>query len=626
MCGILGAVTTASASLNVSEALWCAARDSMTHRGPDDAGLWWSGDRVESSAAVLAHRRLAVLDPTPAGHQPMATPDGRWILTYNGELYNDAELRQQLRLTGTRFRTSCDTETVLAAIERWGSAAVSRFRGMFALAAIDTREQTLLLARDPLGVKPLYVARAASASGDPVFVFASEPRAMFELPVVDPQPDPVTVGSFMTTIRPTLGHRTMFAGVHTLLPGEVREIDWGTPALVERSESLWDSTAPMDDASEDEIRHELQRSVAVHLRSDVRVCLLLSGGLDSAVIAREAAPSMSPLMTFCAGADGSPDLPEARSFARQLGADHREAFVTRDRFVSRWPEMIAKTGVPLSTPNEVAIDAIARTLRLAGNTVTLSGEGADELFAGYDVPMRMAQEFVSGGDADGGRFHVESNQWTPLDTLGSLFISGMIDAEACAAETLSTYRKTWKHAVAGTPDGDPLRAHRRFHRMANLPNLLRRLDSATMLSSVEGRTPFADMRVAQLAERLPSAALFDPSIDAAKRPATKLALRRAYTDDLPDSILQRPKASFPIPFESWIEPMGTMLRTSVFARDTFSPAAVEAVASRPRELWNLAWPMMNLAMWGDHWWGGGTDPDTLGSRAGACDESPKVSA
>lgn len=598
----------------------------MAHRGPDDAGFWWSADTAESSPAVLAHRRLAVLDPTPAGRQPMVTADGRWVLAYNGELYNDAELRQQLRLTGTRFRTTCDTETVLAAIERWGAAAFSKFRGMFAIAAIDTRERKLLLARDPLGVKPLYVARTKTDSGDPVLAFASEVRALFELPLVDPRPDPITIGSFMTTIRPTLGRRTMFADVRTLMPGEVQEVDWGSPGLGARSTSMWDDADEPGDASPDEIRHELRRSVVAHLRSDVRVCLLLSGGLDSAAIAREAAPALSPLMTFCAGADASPDLPEARSFARELGADHREAIVTKDRFVTRWPEMIAQTGVPLSTPNEVAIDAIARSLKLAGNTVTLSGEGADELFAGYDIPMRLAYEFAGSGDPDGGRFHVESNQWTPLDTLGSIFISGSIDADACAHETLATYRETWRRASEGTPADDPLRAHRRFHRMANLPNLLRRLDSATMLSSVEGRTPFADWRIARLAERLPTSALFDPTINAADRPATKLALREAYRDDLPASILTRPKASFPVPFEQWIEPMGTMLRTSVFARDTFSPAAVEAVASRPRELWNLAWPMMNLALWGDHWWGGGVDLGRLGSVSGAESESPKVSA
>lgn len=629
MCGILGAATYRSTPLGLTAVALRAARDTMTHRGPDDAGLWFYRNRPEKAHAALAHRRLAVLDPTPAGHQPMVSRDGRWVLAYNGELYNDAILRQELRLTGRRFATQCDTETVLAAIERWGPGACAKFRGMFAFAAIDTVDHKLILARDPLGVKPLYVARQAHASGrGPVVAFASEARAILSLPGFDARPDPVTLGAYLSSIRPTLGSRTLFAGVETLEPGEVRVIDLAHATLPERSTSLWDEpdadTGEPDDGA---VRDAIGRSVRAHLRSDVPVCVLLSGGLDSAIVSRIAAGELDPMMTFCAGAQDSPDLPEARAFAGVLGSDHREAILTREQFTERWGWMVRETGMPLSTPNEVAIYTIARTLRNAGNTVTLSGEGADELFAGYDVPMRLASEFAGTGDPDAGRFHVESNQWTPVSTLGAVMVPGYLDADRCADLVLATYRDAWDRARAGTPGADPLRAHRRMHRMTNLPNLLRRLDSATMLASVEGRTPFADSTVARLAERMPTGALFDPAIDAAERPATKLALRRAFAGDVSQSILARPKASFPIPFESWIADASAMLRTSAFARETFSPAAVEAVAARPRELWNLAWPMMNLAMWGDHWWGSGSAAPAPGDLAasGASSADPKLS-
>src|SRR5262245_54039242 len=183
----------------------------MAHRGPDGAGIWDAGH------VVFAHRRLAVIDPTPAAAQPFLSRDGRNALVYNGELYNDTDVRRELAALGSDFRTRSDTETVLAALLTWGVGALPRLRGMYALAFYDARHERLLLARDPLGIKPLYWARnGASDSGETAF--ASEVKPLLSLPWLSPRPDMVTASSYLTTIRTTLGRRTLYQGIDTLEP------------------------------------------------------------------------------------------------------------------------------------------------------------------------------------------------------------------------------------------------------------------------------------------------------------------------------------------------------------------------------------------------------------------------
>lgn len=580
MCGIL-AIASFEGPVRLSDAAIAAMRDRMSHRGPDGAGLWRGG------SVALGHRRLAVIDPTGASAQPMRIGEG--VLAYNGELYNEPEIRTSLEREGEVFSTRGDTETVLRAIARWGRDALGRFRGMFALAYHDVAAGTLLLARDPLGIKPLYHARVGVD-----IVAASEVPAILAHPGAAARPDIVGVSAYLSTIRTVLGERTMFAGISSLRPGESIEFNLreGTSS---RREHAIDAAGEAPEGHA--LRAIVEGSIRCHLRSDVPLCSLLSGGLDSTVIAVVASASVPALRTYCAGAEeGGPDFEFAARVAAGLGASHREARVSRAMFGERWRDMVARQGVPLSTPNEVAINEVARVMRARGEVVTLSGEGADELFGGYAAPLGAAARFHDGRPREGEvAYELGPGAWLSAEVkAGALrrVIWQGLEGDA------------WLRGALGDVIGDArgMEAHLRIHRRVNLPGLLQRLDSATMLESIEGRTPFADRLVAAAAVAHPIRALIDLS-----RPedawASKLPLRRAFAGEVPGEVMSRPKASFPLPFEAWCADLAPALGRSGLIEELFEPMLIAAIAADPTRHWRLAWPMINLALWGDRWWG-----------------------
>ncbi len=623
MCAILGAVTTRGERPSLSDARADVLADGMRSRGPDGAGLF-RRDNV-----LLLHRRLAVRDLGPSGSQPMTSADGRHVLVYNGELYADRELRDELTALSQPaggLRGASDTETVLAALSTWGTGALERMRGMYALAYVDTREQRLILARDPLGMKPLYWWTDGTE-----LVFASTPAAVLGHPSVPLRPDLEMVSAYLTTIRTVLGERTLFDGVHSLEPGEILEVDLSRERLQPRSSTSWNSV-PVGPAVEPEqaaerTREVLGDSVRRHLVADVPVCSLLSGGLDSAVLTALAVDAAGPLATYCSGDPQvrGGDLEYARRLARDLGTTHTEAPLDAAGFEAGWTELIEHLGQPLSTPNEVAIHVLARRLRGDGHIVALSGEGADELFGGYEDALAAAARYEAAAprSLSGGRFQLESSAWVSPSVKGEVLAEDIWQALEGDAFVVQEYERGFEHCrqQAGERAG-PLDAHLRFLRRINLAGLLQRLDTATMLSGVEGRTPFADKSVVEFAESLPMALKFDVDAAlAARAPVSsvsagstlaavsavaatgKLVLRRAFADRLPAEILERPKASFPLPFRDWIVAEGSQLASSPFASTIFRGPLLERVSADPATHWNYAWPMMNLARWGDHWWG-----------------------
>jgi len=598
MCGIAGVVNTASPPDPV---VADRIADALTHRGPDDHGRW------HDDRAALAHRRLAVIDPGPAGRQPMATGDGRFVLVYNGELYNEPQLRAELEADGVAFRTACDTETLLHTLARHAlrgdvRGARPRLRGMYAFGFYDTREGTLLLGRDELGVKPLYYAKPTPRE----LVFASEPAALFALPGLAPRPDPDAVSAYLATIQVTIGTRTLFEGVSTLPPGVWLIADLTADEIVLRShEPSWDAE-PANAAS---TRDAIAESVRLQLRADVPTCCLLSGGLDSSVISALALDHLPDLNTYCAGSRDpsatSEDFEHARAVAERIGARHTEAPVSRDLFQYRWPEMVHATGLPLCTPNEVAINEVARTLRADGRVVTLSGEGADEVFGGYALPLMMAHEHIAANPRGSDAAHALATiTWVHPDQRAAVLNAP--PAHDLLAEWFASVHAETRAAVDAdfpeTPEADRrLHTILRMQRRVNLPNLLRRLDQATMLASVEGRTPFADRVVARHAETLPLGRRFVPHADPG-RVGPKLVLREAFADRLPRAVVHRPKASFPLPFEGWLDAALPALDTA-FASEMFTPDARSLIAADPSALWTIAWPVLNLALWGERWWG-----------------------
>ncbi|MDX2114110.1 MAG: asparagine synthase (glutamine-hydrolyzing) [Planctomycetota bacterium] len=643
MCGIVGIAVQTGAKASFDSRAILRVAERLAHRGPDSAGAW------EVPGFCFAHRRLAVIDTSPAGAQPMGlweldsgalltaplvgpaarsdlgTP--RFVLAYNGELYNDAPLRTRLARRGARFTGACDAETLLHAWAAWGTQALAHVRGMFAFAIADTRQRTLTLVRDPLGVKPLFYARTSRE-----LMFASEPRSILDHPEIIAAPNARMVSAYLTTIWTTLAGETMFQGVRALGPGQMLVVDLagsGAPPAA-RELTWWRGPAVAPEAAVDpaealaSVREALRRSVHEQMRADVPVCALLSGGLDSTIVAALARDHSPTLRTYAAGAPVPEDcasLPQsdlcfARRAAEHLGVAHDQAHVTRDSFRAAWPGLIDRLALPLSTPNQVAIHDVAARLRADGCIVTLSGEGADELFAGYDRVIDAARRHAADPHASSpgpALFLLAENAWTPLD-----FKHGVLSERAFE----STEHDRWLRdqyenelALAREEAGsDGIEAQLRMVRRINLTGLLQRLDTSTMLAGVEGRTPFADADVALAAERLPLSLKYAPEPAAepaaaaataaapaallAAPPRTKLILRRAFEDRVPRFVLDRPKASFPLPFQAWVADHAAVLRTSNIAREFFSDAAIHAVTAEPARLWRLAWPMINIAYWG----------------------------
>lgn len=600
MCGIIGIATALRHRPSIDEPALLRGRDRMSHRGPHDAGVASPAPHV-----TLAHRRLAIVDLTAGGHQPMVSADTACALAYNGMLYNDHQLRQQLRSIGAEFASSCDTETVLRALEQWGPEALRRMRGMFAIAFYDQRDQSLTLARDPLGIKPMYYVRRRNTSDAGEVIFGSELGALRELPGVSDAPDLVTVSAYLTTIRNTLDDRTMYAEIRSVRPGEWIRFDLASDRIPERRGSVWPGPADPIDALDavECVRAGVAESIERHCRADVPVCALLSGGLDSAITTSVACEHVADLRTYCAGDPSaepiagipqSEDFAHARLVADRLGTAHTEVPIDQVLFDRSWPEMVAQLGAPLTTPNEIAILAVARTLAADGHRVAISGEGADELFAGYAAPMAAAAAHVAAGNDDPGVFQLTSNAWTPLEMKPVIFTPDAWQAADRDRTLIDTYRGTWDALELERGDASDLELHLRFHRRVNLAGLLGRLDTSTMLASVEGRTPFADATLARLAERVPMSAKYNGE---ASPPQTKIALRNAYASVLPDEVVRRPKASFPLPFQTWMATHAATLGESEFMRATFSEAALATVAADPAGHWALAWPMINLALW-----------------------------
>lgn len=610
MCGIFGVIAGHGHNQSLDVATVKRLRDRLVHRGPDGAGVWLHGN------VALAHRRLAIRDISDAGAQPMASERGDIMLVYNGELYNDAQLRTEIQRVDPRpFRSSCDTETVIRALELWGDDALPKFRGMFALAWWDARTQQLTLARDPLGIKPLYYAGIGQE-----LVFASEPGPILAHPQFSVRPNWAMVSAYLTTIRTVLESSTMFDGVHALTPGHALCVDASTASLSISIKRFWTAPPADSDAAPIESVHdEIESSIRRHLNSDVPVCAMLSGGLDSTITTTIAHDEIAELRTFCAGApseSGDDDLSCASEVASALGVRHHATHITETAFIEQWASMVDSLGVPLSTPNEVAIHAVAQQLRADGCVVTISGEGADEFFGGYEAPLLAAWNFcrMDVPPETGGRFQLESNAWVAPRLKAALLRPGSAMAQVGDDSLVAMYDELFKSCLddAGA-DADPLEAHLRFLQRVNLVGLLQRLDTSTMLASVEGRTPFADVNVAALACALPMSQKYVPdaqesNVDGEGELAvatafrTKIALRQAFQQRIPTVALHRPKASFPLPFASWLPQKATVLRTSPFLREVFSNDAIETVASDPASHWRLAWPMANLAMWGDRWW------------------------
>lgn len=594
--------------------------ERLAHRGPDGAGV------VAFEDAVLGHRRLAIIDLSDAGIQPMRSACGRYHIVFNGEIYNFGALRSQL--SDYPFQTGTDTEVLLAAFARWGSDCLPRLHGMFAFALWDEQERALFLARDRLGIKPLYYH--ASDGG---LAFSSELRALIAGGTFEPQLDRAALVDYLR-YQTVHAPATILAGVRMLMPGCVLRFDGGLPSI----KTYWSPADRFDPTVAEspiarihgEVRRRLCASVEERLIADVPLGAFLSGGIDSsAIVAIMAAELGQRPQTFCVtfGDDALSEAPYARLVAERYGTEHHEIQLSPERFLELVPEAMAAMDHPSGDgPNTYVV---AGATKRAGITVALSGLGGDELFAGYSIFRRAAalpmlgplSAVPLGLRSQLGRALCRLSKGRAADKVAALL--SLPSTELAQAYPLAR-RLLFDDGVAALLSNPALPPDRvaeqmpaligrmsagaRFPRLSRVSLcelttymqnvLLRDTDQMTMAHALEVRVPFLDHRLVEYALNVG---------DLAKFPRTpKRLLVGALSDLLPREIVDRPKMGFTLPWERWLRgPLRPFVRERVnrlAELPEFDGAHTRAYLQRfeggdPRVLWSSIWALATLGDW-----------------------------
>jgi asparagine synthase (glutamine-hydrolysing) len=577
MCGIAAAFDPqARLHKNVLASLAEALAGAQAHRGPDGAGLW------EGPSCALAHRRLAVIDLSEGGAQPMRDAGGRYTVSYNGEIYNFRELRAELEALGHAFRSRSDTEVLLAAYAQWGERSFSRLDGMFALALHDARERRLILARDRTGEKPLYYARHGGA-----WVAASELRALAALPGFPVELDAQGVFDYLA-LRYVPPPRTILRGVTALQPGSFVAID-ARGESEQRAYFAFDRAVdPMPrslDEAADAVEEALTASLERRLIADVPLGAFLSGGVDSGLVCALAARRLKrELRTFCAGFAGAADdeTAAARRVAQALGLPHQSFTISSDELL----ELARGFGGALDDPNGdrscVPVYLLSREMRREV-TVALSGDGGDELFCGYERYLGA----VPGLEA----YFERALPVFPPSLLKAVFPE---EHAAWKEGFLSLYQPAMLRA--GWNDAQRMSVVD-FH--SYLPGaVLAKVDRMAMRHALEVRTPFLEPRVMEVAASLPPGLCLSPGV-------LKPVLRHLLARYLPAELIAPGKTGFGMPpqfmkahapaFRALFEAACERLRSSAFF--SARPPAFEALRGAAPANINSTWALTVLGMW-----------------------------
>ncbi|MEO6873560.1 MAG: asparagine synthase (glutamine-hydrolyzing) [Opitutaceae bacterium] len=592
MCGIAGFISPLDSPENRAAAVgrMCAA---MLHRGPDDSGIESHGD------ATIGMRRLAIFDPAN-GHQPMATPDGRFHVVFNGAIYNFRALRAELQAAGFSFRTNCDTEVLLAAYAHWGEAALRRLRGMFAFAVWDNREQTLFLARDAFGIKPLYYRH-----DDQRLVFASELNALLTASSAHAVIDPLSVADYLGWFA-VPAPRTIYRDIFSLRPGECATFRAGRLEI----RTYWNfSTIPRDiavctDAGEftRELRARLDDTIRAHVVADVPVGAFLSGGLDSAVVVGLMSKvSSSKLRTFSIGFDegGYSEADAAAETARHFGTEHHPSVLTGAKVAADLETLLAALDQP--TGDGINTYYASQAAHAGGVKVALSGLGGDELFGGYpsfrDVPRiaawlplwrtlpDAAHRVILGRMRRGGTWTRKladllqyGHNLSELCALRRTVFSAATRRSLLSADALEAIGARAPHhpelaaLSADLSEAGPFSTISAWELRTYMADvLLRDSDVMSMRHSLELRVPFVDRPLIEWLWRQPAAFKRNSG-------STKSALIAAVSELLPPGLSQRRKQGFSLPFPIW---MRRELRP--FLEETFSDSSLDRSGLFARE-------------------------------------------
>ena len=642
MCGICGQYNfggAADASIAARDrALIDKMRDSIAHRGPDDAGTWQSDD----GRVVLGHRRLSIVDLSSAGHQPMANEDGSLWITFNGEIYNHAELRKSLRLDDRHtFRSRTDTEVIVHLYEERQLGAIEAIDGMFAIGLWDGARGRLVLARDRMGKKPVYYTVVAGR-----LLFASEIKALLEHPDVGRRLDLAALNQYLTFSN-VPEPRTMFDGIHKLPAGHTLSCDRNGRIAVERYWSPLDGPAwtPPRDRREavERVRDLVKDAVRKRLMADVPVGAFLSGGVDSSTnVALMSRLVSTPLQTFTVdftgfgAAEDFHDVPYARQVASMFGCRHTEVAVTADEAMAYLPDMVRQQDEPLGDPACLPTHFVSRAAHQAGIKVVLVGEGSDEVFCGYpDFPTllhtyntrwsllkrlpRIVRRAVKVGaemaGASGGRVDVlrRAAEGEPLYMgLDVVFFDwekdklytaeGKRAMPTRAADTVNVY---YDEILRRRPGADFSQQMSYVELRNRLPELLlMRVDKFSMAHSLEARAPFLDHALATYALSLPAAMKMDGA-------RTKTVLKDAAREWLPLDVIERQKQGFRVPLPAWLRK-----ELSPWAEDLLRRSPLRRLGildfDHVMELWRRhrdgtadhsfdLWCLINLSGWYEHW-------------------------
>jgi asparagine synthase (glutamine-hydrolysing) len=612
MCGIVGVVyhDPDRPATNLDAALAC-----MFHRGPDEQGVYADGP------LVIGMNRLSIID-LAGGHQPMADTSERCWIVYNGEIFNYRQLRTELSALGYPFRTTCDTEVILAGYHHWGEKVLERLNGMFTFALWDRTERRLWIARDRMGIKPVYYTQLGGA-----FRFASEIKAILTDPDVPRDISRVGLGNYLT-----YGHAiapdTMFDGIYKLLPGHHLTYQDGRIHIVQ----YWDvptGSEPALTSLQDAIqqsRELVEDAVRIHMTADVPVGAFLSGGIDSATVVALMTRMAARIKTFSLGFQDDPrsELSAARVLARHFGTEHYEANITYRELPPLLEKLVFHFDEPFGDASCFPTYLVSRLARQHVKVV-LTGDGGDELFGGYvryraeqmspwvqAVPLALRQVALSALMTMPTRQHrlrrilritqqaddaLRYAGWSEVFTPRQQEDLVMPEYRAADHKVYAPFEALFTQAAR--LDRTNRAMYTDLH--LRLPNdYLEKVDKATMAASVEARVPLLDYRLVELAQRIPSE--FKVS-----RRETKVLFRQAMADLLPPEVVKLPKHGFSVPTRQWFQGAlreyvrDILTDTSARSRGIFNPVAVESLwadHAAGRGLYEThLWLLLNFELW-----------------------------
>ncbi len=585
MCGIAGFWKSKSGPETPRDVLQRMG-NALRHRGPDDSGCFWD----DSAFLGLAHRRLSILDLSAEGHQPMTSASGRYVIVFNGEIFNFQEINAELG--AVQWRGHSDTEVMLEAFERWGlESAVQRFVGMFAFALWDREQRKLWLVRDRLGIKPLYYGRVG---GD--LVFASELKAIRQYPNFDATVDRDALALYMRFNYVPSPH-CIYEGICKLPPGCMLEV--GSPSSDPSVHRFWSPidvarqglAAPLHGSDEEvveRLHHELKTAVGLRMIADVPLGAFLSGGIDSSlVVALMQAQSNRPVKTFTIGfhESGFNEAAHAKAVAKHLGTDHTELYLTAQDALNVVPLLTSMYDEPFADSSQIPTYLVSKLAR-SKVTVSLSGDGGDELFAGYNrylfarhlsktlsrtpkaVRTLLVKSVRSVSPAGIDRVYAQvrslvprGKRWDAVGDKAHKFSNFLLceSPEAIYLEAVSHWSKP-SQVVANSRDADiitPLMAEAAsigafedammlIDQQTYLPDdILTKVDRASMAVSLEARVPLLDHRLVELAWRIPLSMKIRNGV-------SKWPLRQVLHKYVPQDLLERPKMGFGVPIEHWL--------------------------------------------------------------------------